>query len=105
MTDDFRASIVVDAGCGESVVRVEGDLDLATAGELWAAVEQAVADGGRLVFDLSRVTFIDSSGLGVLIRAHQLLDGRGRLVVRAPLPQARRLFQSAGVESMLAVES
>jgi anti-sigma B factor antagonist len=104
MAEDFRASIVVDSDGAESVVRVEGELDLATAGELWAAVERAVGDGGRLVFDLSRVTFIDSSGLGVLIRAHQLLDGHGRLVVRAPLPQARRLFQSAGVDSMFAVE-
>jgi anti-anti-sigma factor len=102
MTDGFRAR--VDSNNDEACITLEGELDLATAHELWAAVEQAVVAKSRLVIDLSEVTFIDSSGLGVLIRVHQLLGGAGALVVRSPKPQARRLLQAAGVETLLTVD-
>ena len=87
------------------VVRVDGELDLATAPALRAALERALADGDQLVVDLSAVTFIDSSGLSVLVRAYQVLGVTGTLKVRGPSSQARRLFEMAGVESLIDVES
>ena len=87
------------------VVRVDGELDLATAPALWAALERPLADGDQLVLDLSAVTFIDSTGLSVLLRAYQVLGATGTLTVRGPNAQARRLFELAGVESLIDVES
>ncbi len=46
---------------------VRGDLDLATAPELSAAVERAGRSDGKLALDLSEVRFIDSSGLRALL--------------------------------------
>jgi anti-sigma B factor antagonist len=86
------------------VVRIAGELDLATAPTIWAALEEALAGGDELVLDLSDVTFIDSSGLSVLVRAFQVLGSSGTLTVRSPNPQARRLFELARVDSIINVE-
>jgi anti-sigma B factor antagonist len=90
---------------GASVVTVDGDLDLATAPALWAALESALAEEGPVVLDMSAVTFIDSSGLSVLLRAYQVLGMTRSLKVRGPSAQARRLFEVAGVASVIDVES
>ncbi|MER5889988.1 STAS domain-containing protein [Streptomyces sp. NPDC001941] len=70
-----------------TVVRIEGELDLATSSLVREKVHEAVAAGRReLVLDLSNVLFVDSSGVGVLIAARRLLrscGGRLRLVLPA----------------------
>ena len=71
---------------------------------VWASVEQVVTSGGTLVVDLADASFIDSSGLSVLIRAHQVLGPGGSLVVRSPTAQARRLFHMAGIEQLLTID-
>ena len=102
VTAAFETS--VDCADGAVVVTVRGEVDMETAPVLWDAVEQAFSAGDRLVLDLSEMTFIDSSGLGVLIRAHQLLGPHEALVIRSPNPQASRLFETAGVEALLRIE-
>ncbi|OIJ92825.1 STAS domain-containing protein [Streptomyces colonosanans] len=75
--------------CGEWVVlRVAGELDLATSPVLRRRVHDAVADGRhRIVLDLSEVVLCDSSGVGVLIAARRLLRScRGRLRLILPGP-------------------
>lgn len=53
---------------GQAVLVASGRLDLVSAHELRAAVEQVVAAGRtRVVVDLSGVPFVDSSGLGMLV--------------------------------------
>ena len=71
-----------------SLLRVEGELDLATAGKLELAVADAVRDGGPHVsLDLAGVTFMDCSGLHALAGVRRLLvpaDGRLRIVALSP---------------------
>ncbi|WP_156725013.1 STAS domain-containing protein [Streptomyces apocyni] len=72
---------------GWVVVRVSGEMDLATSPMLRARVHNAVADGRRdLVLDLSEVQFCDSSGVGVLIATRRLIrscQGNLRLILPA----------------------
>ncbi len=78
---------------------VKGELDLAGAPSLERAIEALPWPRlGELTFDLAEVTFIDSAGLAVLIRASQraATDGLRFSVVRIP-SQARKLFKIAGV--------
>lgn len=49
-----------------NVVTVTGEVDMATAPELREAIAAADLSGGRLVLDLSAVTFLDSAGVAVL---------------------------------------
>jgi anti-sigma B factor antagonist len=67
------------------VVSVAGEIDVAAAPSLAAKLEEVVAGGGvDIVLDLSEVTFLDSSGLGVLVKYLKRVLGAGgqiRLVV------------------------
>ena len=68
------------------VVSVEGEIDLGTAGELSEAAACGHAgDRPSLVLDLSGVTFMDSTGLKVLLAVHKRAElAGGRLVLAAP---------------------
>ncbi len=53
---------------GVQLVSVAGELDLATAPELRAALDAAEAGAARAIaLDLSEVTFVDSTGIAVLV--------------------------------------
>jgi anti-sigma B factor antagonist len=102
-TSPFEAS--VRCCDGAAVLDLRGELDLASAPAVWDQIIDLFLSGrsDSLVVDLSDVTFIDSSGLGVLLRATQLLQPPGSMLVRGPAQQARRLFELAGVESVLTI--
>jgi anti-sigma B factor antagonist len=80
---------------GWAVLRVAGEIDLVTGGQIRTEVHRMVAEGRRrVVLDLGAVRFCDSSGVGVLIAARRLLrscSGELRLVLPpsgpAPGPQ------------------
>ena len=74
------------------VVRLSGELDLATVPRLSAAVAEH-DDAGLLVLDLTAVTFIDSTGVRVLIEADRSCARSGsRLAVLAGDGPVRRLL-------------
>jgi anti-sigma B factor antagonist len=60
----------------QAIVAVTGDVDLASVPPLDAAIEAAVQarDVEAVVVDLGGVTFLDSSGIGVLLRGRRLAD-------------------------------
>jgi anti-sigma B factor antagonist len=71
------------------VVHVAGDVDFAVSDQFAAAVEAALAAATySLVIDMSSVRFIDSSAIGILIRAHKAMAARGGafgLVAASPM--------------------
>jgi anti-sigma B factor antagonist len=80
---------------GVELVLVEGELDIATASRLISVLNGAVQEALRsLVVDLSRVDFMDSTGLALLINANRRLTRRrkGFAVVCPPGP-LRRVFE------------
>jgi anti-sigma B factor antagonist len=94
VADGFR--IEVEHGDGTIVVRLAGDLDVATAPRL---IDQssAIVDcdtSHRVVLDLAAVEFIDCSGLRALLQSRQriMTTGHGFEVVDAR-PNAVRLFK------------
>jgi anti-sigma B factor antagonist len=92
--------LVVEVEADLTVVRVavDGELDLATAGTLRTAVEPALTDAvERLEVDFERVSFIDSSGLSVV------LELAARLPVRivAASPSVRRIIEVTGLDDLL----
>ncbi len=73
---------------GTVVVAVSGEVDTFTGPQLRSALLEALESGpARLIIDLSAVTFLDSSGLGVLVGARRRMAEQGRrtvLVITSP---------------------
>jgi anti-sigma B factor antagonist len=84
---------------------VRGDVDLAAASALAGALEAAVRDSaGAFVIDLTEVSFIDSTGLAVLLRVRGLLGREDRaLALVCPHGPVRRVFELAGVSDVFAL--
>ncbi len=90
------------SGDGASVVTLAGELDLSTIPRIESQLLVLVRSNGGLVVDLTRLSFIDSSGIGLLIKAFREVDGGGRLhTVVAPGSQVERVFQIAGIDRAL----
>jgi anti-anti-sigma factor len=88
---------------GRTTLTVRGELDLATAPELEAAV-RAGLDDGDVVLDLRELEFMDSSGVRVLVTAHAEAAERGRdfAVVRpAPTSPVAKILVIAGLDGQL----
>ncbi|MFN8050129.1 MAG: STAS domain-containing protein [Acidimicrobiales bacterium] len=75
---------------------IAGELDLSTAPILVAELDHVLERTDSIEIDLSRVSFMDSQGLGVLLRAESEVPGRSFTVVDAS-PQARRLLAVTGL--------
>jgi anti-sigma B factor antagonist len=88
--ESFEVRVLAHAGA----VRVEvlGQLDFATAPRLARALG-ALPSGGEVVVDLAGVTLMDTSGVGVLLRARH---GRNLVVVH-PDRNVRRVLDVSGV--------
>jgi anti-anti-sigma factor len=98
----FRAEVTLE----DRTVVLSGELDMACADALAAAVTPLVEHPGDVVADLEQLTFIDSSGLlGLLRVADRLQDGT--LILRNPSDPVRRvldLVELADVSPRIALE-
>jgi anti-anti-sigma factor len=72
--------------------QLEGELDMATADRLADVLRAALEEARHIVLDFSAVSFMDSSGLRVLLEAAGKQNGTGPLVVRDPSSQVRRVL-------------
>lgn len=88
---------------GTVVIGLAGELDLASAPELEKAIDRATASGARLVIvDLRRFEFVDSTGISLLVVAHQsALESEHRFAVIKGLPQVDRLLTLTGLDQRL----
>jgi anti-sigma B factor antagonist len=95
----------VDVEPEREVVRVcpVGEVDLGTVGQVRAQLEELKSSGfSRLVLDLRRTTFLDSSGLrlAVEVNAASASDGFAFAIVAGP-PEVQRAFELSGLASRL----
>jgi anti-sigma B factor antagonist len=89
---------------GAIVVALIGELDLYNAHAVRdALLDQAGREPERLVVDLSRVTFIDSTGLGVLVEARTHLPNRRAFLLASPGLETRRALEISGLDRHFAV--
>jgi anti-anti-sigma factor len=86
---------------------VAGDLDLHTVGDVEAAAAQYLRDPAstELAVDLSRVNFIDSTGVGTLVRLRIKSRENGKaLVLRRPSAQVRRILDMTSLAATFTIE-
>lgn len=87
----------------DTVICLAGEHDLSSVEELMQAIATAV-DSGRsdLIFDLSRVEFMDSTVINQLVRACTRLGAEGRSArVRDPSPAARSVLEICGLSRLV----
>jgi anti-sigma B factor antagonist len=90
---------------GQVTVTVRGEVDLATAGALWEALQKATVPGTTLVVDLSGTRFMDSSGLDVLLRARRYLATIGStILLRSPHERVLKLLEISGLDRVFPIE-
>jgi anti-sigma B factor antagonist len=89
------------------VVAAGGELDLYTSERLQEKLADALEQGGRrILVDLTGVSFMDSSALGVLVNAAKALRcSGGRLVLVADDPRVTRVFEITGLGQVFRIES
>lgn len=88
---------------GTAVVRLDGRLDLVSAGEAKQRLVEAV-DGGqrRLVVDMANVDFVDSSGLGAIVGVLKAArQAGGDLRIARPTSQLRSILELTMLDRVL----
>jgi anti-anti-sigma factor len=97
-----RVSIVHTSGRRQHVVTVTGELDMALAGMVRQRLG-AHLEADEVILDLSQVTFIDSTGLGVVAQANRILNSGEvkRLRVIGKQPPVLEVFEAAGMGELL----
>lgn len=84
---------VAESG-GWTVLRVAGEVDIATAGQLRQRLEDLTREPTKLALDLTKVGFMDSTGLGVLVATSRTLSKTGgSLAVVADQPALTKIFE------------
>ncbi|HEV3228069.1 MAG TPA: STAS domain-containing protein [Solirubrobacteraceae bacterium] len=105
MPTDFKLSD--QASDQRHVVSVAGEIDLFTAPELKQRLVSLIDSGQRhIVIDLSETTFLDSTGLGVLIGAVKRLRGQdGELVIVNRDESIAKTFEITGLDQIFTIRS
>jgi anti-anti-sigma factor len=101
--DDDALSIEVLRDTDAVEVRARGEIDMETAPRVRAALIEAGQDGRDVRLHLEGVTFMDSSGIRVLVEAQRALAPRP-LVLVAPSDGVRRVLGITGLTARFPVE-
>lgn len=90
---------------GRRVLDVGGEIDVYTAPQLRERLVALVEDGARqIVVDLSRVEFLDSTGLGVLVGAlKRLRSVSGDLSLVCPRERLLKIFRITGLDGVFTI--
>lgn len=97
--------IAVESTQFSVVMRLSGEADLSTLGQLRDALNDQISGGARqLTIDLSGLRFADSSSIRALTDAHLALRAQGgTLELAAPQPNVARILVLLGIDQVLTV--
>ena len=107
MVSSERLRINITRDAAAIVVAFVGDLDVFVAGDARSHLDEAMSRAAahsveQVVIDASGLGFCDSTGLSVLVRAHDDAKGRGlHLVLRNLSEPLRELLRLTGLDALL----
>ena len=85
-------------------IAVEGRLDTMTAPELEAELKKSLEGAESLVLDFSKLNYISSAGLRVLLSAHKAMAKKGGMKVTNVNEIVREVFDVTGFVDILTIE-
>lgn len=97
--------MLCSARCGDQlIVQLNGELDHYSAQSIRRDLDTMLSDPGikRLILDFSRLTFMDSSGIGVILGRYRIMRDRGgMLYVSRMNTHIARIFHMSGMERVI----
>jgi anti-sigma B factor antagonist len=88
------------------IVTAAGEIDLATSPALRTRLQDAIGQHRTVIVDLSDVTFIDSTGLGVLIGGlRRINEAGGEMRVVIADPRVLKIFEITGLTGLFSIHS
>ena len=100
----MKLSALCREGC--LCLRLEGELDHHSARETLGGILRALDDymPRNCVLDLSRVNFMDSSGIALILRLYkQMRESGGEVWVENPQHQPRKVLEAAGLDRVVRI--
>ena len=85
-------------------IALEGRLDTMTAPELEAELNQSLGNAESLTLDFSKLEYISSAGLRVLLSAHKVMSAKGGMKVTNVNEIVREVFEVTGFADILTIE-
>ena len=85
-------------------IALEGRLDTMTAPELEAELNQSLANAESLTLDFSKLDYISSAGLRVLLSAHKVMSAKGGMKVTNVNEIVSEVFEVTGFADILTIE-
>jgi anti-sigma B factor antagonist len=102
VTTTSSAWIEVSADSGTLILRLCGELDLASRDVLEPAVMAAIPTAYKVILDLVDLTYCDSIGIAMFLAAHENAEAAGTILVFADLqPSVRRVFEISGIDKVV----
>jgi len=98
--------VIKKSPAGESyLIQVDGELDMYTAPQLKSALQEAIDQGQKhLVIDLTRVGFLDSTSLGVLVGGlRRVRSEEGEMSLVVDHPQLEKMFRITGFDGVFRI--
>ncbi len=106
LADDDNAAASVKGApdpSGGFILSFAGELDIATVDGLRATVDQLLAgDPSRVVLDLERLSFMDSSGIALMLQISKKVE---TVEIRNATPIVRRVIEATGLSEILGLRS
>ena len=99
-------SAKIECGENEIVVFLDGEIDHHSASIIRMTVDNTVLNRRpkMLTLDFEKVTFMDSSGIGLIIGRYKLMkECGGQLEIRGPQPYIRRVLKLSGIERIVKI--
>ena len=86
------------------VLAVEGRLDTTTAPQLESEIKSSISDITELEFDFSKLDYISSAGLRVLLSAQKIMNKQGSMVIHGASENLMEIFDVTGFIDILTIE-
>ncbi len=86
------------------VLFLEGRLDTVTAPQLEEEINSSLEGVSELIMDLSKLQYISSAGLRVLLSAQKAMHKQGEMIVKHPSEEVMEIFDVTGFSDILTIE-
>lgn len=88
----------------EAILSLSGRLDTVTAPELENKINEIMPSISGLILDFSKLEYLSSAGLRVLLNTQKAMTGRGALVIKHVNDMIMDVFDMTGFSSILTIE-